>query len=259
MAMDAALALDAPIFARDGAQWRPDPEAGGPFGGLHGGAVSGLIVAEMEREGRERGLGFLLSVAVVLLRPAPMAPLETRTELLRKGGRAGALETQLSAGGKLIAKGMGSFVAPTAVADTPAAPPLPAAPDTLPPWPLKPRFPHQTLFDALDLRIDAEGRIWGRLMRPLVPFASAMANAFAVADNGQPFSLGGRHDVLRRFTFPNIDIALHLSRPPMGGWIGVKARSDWRPEGMGLTESELRDETGPLGRCCQTIVLMPRG
>ncbi len=256
--MDASRALDTPVFTRDGAQWRPDPEAGGPFGGLHGGAVSGLIVAEMEREGAEREFGFLLSVSVVLLRPAPMSPLETRSELLRKGGRAGALETLLTAGGKLIAKGMGSFVAPTPVADTPAAPPLPAAPDSLPPWPLKPRFPHRTLFDALDLRIDGEGRIWGRLMRPMVPFASAMANAFAVADNGQPFSLGDRHDVLRRFTFPNIDIALHLSRPPIGGWIGVKARSDWRGDGMGLTESELRDETGPLGRCCQTIVLMPR-
>jgi hypothetical protein len=256
--MAAVNGREAPIFTREGGAWRPDAEAAGPFAGLHGGAVSGLVIAEMEREGRERGFGLLLSASVLLLRPAPLAPLETRTELLRKGGRAGVLETVLVAEGKLIAKGWGSFVAPVAVADTPAEPPLPATPEALPPWPLKPRFHQATLFDALDLRSDGDGTIWGRLTRPLVPFESPLANAFAVADNGQPFSLGSPHDLLRRLTFPNIDLALHLSRPPASDWIGVKARSDWRPEGMGLTQSELRDEAGPLGRSCQTIVLMPR-
>lgn len=256
--MDTLPSREAPIFTREGDAWRPDAEATGPFTGLHGGAVSGLVVAEMEREGRERGFGLLLSASVLLLRPAPPALLETRTELLRKGGRAGVLETVLTAEGKLIAKGWGSFVAPFPVAGAPAEPPRPAAPAALPPWPLKPRFRQATLFDALDLRIDGEGIIWGRLTRPLVPFESALANAFAVADNGQPFSLRAPHDLLRRLTFPNIDLSLHLSRPPASDWIGVRAHSDWRPEGMGLTQSELRDEVGPLGRSCQTIVLMPR-
>jgi acyl-CoA thioesterase len=249
---------DAPIFSRDGARWRPHEIATGPFRGLHGGAVSGLVVAEMERAGREHGLGTLLSASVLLLRPAPLAPLETRTELLRKGGRVGALETVLLAEDKLIAKGMASFVAAETVAGVPAEPPLAADPAALPAWPMHPRFRHQTLFDALDLRHDEEGRIWGRLKRPMVPFDTTLAAAFAVADNGQPFSLAGDTTLLKRLTFPNIDIALHLSRPPQRGWIGVKARSDWRPDGMGLTESELFDEAGRIGRCCQTIVLVPR-
>ena len=249
---------DAPIFTRDGARWLPHEIATGPFRGLHGGAVSGLVVAEMERAGREHGLGLLLSASVLLLRPAPLAALETRTELLRKGGRAGALETLLLADDKLVAKGVASLVAAEPVTGAPAEPPLAADPEALPPWPMHPRFRHKTLFDALDLRHDGEGCIWGRLMRPLVPFATSLAGAFAVADNGQPFSLGGDHRLLERYTFPNIDIALHLSRPPQPGWIGVRARSDWRPDGMGLTESELFDEAGRIGRCCQTVVLVPR-
>jgi hypothetical protein len=200
----------------------------------------------------------LLSVAVLLLRPAPMAALETKTELLRKGGRVGALETVLGAEGKLIAKAVGSFVAPHSVEDTPAEPALRTDAGALPPWTRKPRLPHKTLFDTLDLRIEPSGRVWGRLMRPLVPFETCLADAFAVADNGQPFSLGGDPALLERYAFPNIDIALHLSRPPANGWIGVAARSDWRPDGMGLTESELHDEKGRIGRCCQTVVLMPR-
>jgi hypothetical protein len=254
----AGAATREPIFREEAGCWRPAPEAGGPFGGLHGGAVSGLVVAAMERAGRERGLGLMLSAAVLLLRPAPMAPLETRTELLRQGGRVAALETVLGAEGKLIAKGMGSVVAPQSVLGTPAAPPVRADPAALPPWGRKPRFRHATLFDALDLRLAPEGRIWGRLLRPLVPFETRLADAFAVADNGQPFSLDGDATLLERYSFPNIDIALHLSRPPAGGWIGVAARSDWRPDGMGLTESALHDEAGPIGRCCQTVVLVPR-
>lgn len=249
--------LAEPLFARDGGRWQPHPEASGPFRGLHGGAVSGLIVAEMERYAREHALGFMLSASVMLLRPAPAEPLETHTELLRKGGRSSALETTLTAQGRLIAKGTASCVAPQSVAGTPAEPPLPVDAGSLPPWPLKPRFAHRTLFDALDLRVDAEGAKWGRLLRPLMPYAAGFAAVFAVADNGQPFSLEEPRDALSRYTFPNIDIAVHAARPAVGAWIGVKARSDWRPEGMGLTESELYDAQGRFGRACQTVVLMP--
>lgn len=256
--MDASAALDAPVFAREDGRWQPHEEAAGPFGGLHGGAVSGLIVAEMERAAREQGMGLLLSASVLLLRPAPMAPLETRVEVLRKGGRVAALECALASDGKLIAKGFASFVAPQKVSDVPGEKPLPADPAGLPPWPMKPRLPHKTLFDALDLRAEPGGRVWGRLTRQLVPFPCPVAEAFAVADNGQPFSLGDPRALLRRFSFPNIDIALHLSRPPLPGWIGVSARSDWREDGMGLTESELYDEAGRFGRCCQSIVLIQR-
>lgn len=255
--MDSAGLAD-PVFARDGARWQPHPEAGGPFGGLHGGAVSGLIVAEMERQAREEGLGAMLSASIVLLRPAPMALLETRTELLRKGGRTGAIETVLLADGRLIAKGTASCVNPQPVENTPAEPPLSCDPASLPPWPVKPRFGQRTLFDALDLRVDAKGVTWGRLRRPLVPFDCSFAPVFAIADNAPPFSLRDPRQALRGYTFPNIDIAVHVSRPVAGGWIGVEARSDWRPDGMGLTDSVLYDERGRLGHACQTIVLVPQ-
>jgi hypothetical protein len=256
--MQAMTDIDDPLFSRDGNGWQPHPEAIGPFRGLHGGAVSGLIVAEMERRAREEGLGLVLSASVLLLRPAPVAALELSTELLRKGGRSSALETTLTAAGRLIAKGTASCVAPHRATGAPAEPPRPVAAEALPPWPLKPRFAHRTLFDALDLRIDGEGAKWGRLMRPLVPHGASLALAFAIADNGQPFSLEQPGELLKRYTFPNIDIAIHAARPPVGPWIGVKARSDWRPEGMGLTESELYDAQGRFGRACQTIVLVPR-
>jgi acyl-CoA thioesterase len=248
----------APLFIREGEDWLPQAEAGGPFGGLHGGAVSGLIVAEMERAAEAAGMGLLLSASVLFLRPAPMAPLAALTRVLRRGDRVGALETELRDKDKLIAKAHASFAAAIAADRVAEVPARPFDPAPLPPWPLKPRFPHATLFDVLDLRVDGETVKWGRLLRPIVPFPSRLAHVFAVADNSQPFSLGDPGSIVARYAFPNIDLAIYVSRPPIGPWVGVEARSDWRASGMGLTEAALHDEHGRFGRACQSVVLVPR-
>jgi acyl-CoA thioesterase len=248
----------APIFHREGEHWLPQAEAGGPFGGLHGGGVSGLLVAEMERAANTAGMGQLLSVSVLFLRPAPMAPLKVGSRVLRQGDRVGALEAELRATDKLIAKAHASFVAAIPADPLAEEPARPFDPTPLPPWPLKPRFPHPTLFDALDLRVDADGIKWGRLLRPIIALPSTLAHVCAVADNAQPFSLGDPRPVVARYAFPNIDLAIYAARPPVGQWVGVDARSDWRRSGMGLTESALYDEHGRFGRACQSIVLVPR-
>jgi hypothetical protein len=253
--MDALSAIIDPVFARDGRHWHPHAEAGGPFGGLHGGAVSGLIVAEMEREAREQGFGIPLSASVLLLRPTPMTTLETRTDVLRKGGRSGAIATALSADGKLVAKGTASFVTADLAEGAPAATPRPYDPSLLPPWQQIRRFQHKTLFDALDFRDDGAGTIWGRLLRPLAPFAAPLATVFAIADNATAFYLV-THRIAPRWGFPNIDIGIHVSRTPVGEWVGVEAYSDWRPDGRGFTEARLYDVEGLLGRACQTVVLV---
>jgi len=254
--MDGTALTTEPLFSRDGELWQPHAEAGGPFGGLHGGAVSGLLIAELERSARELGFGAALGAQVLLLRPAPMARLATELAVLRKGGRAGALEAMLTADDKLVAKAMASFVAPLAAAGTPAAPPRPFDPMALPAWHAVRFFSHKTLFDALDIRDDGKGTKWGRLVRPLAAFASPLAEVFAIADSATAFYLTAER-ITPRWGFPNIDISVHVSRPPVGAWIGVAAFSDWRPDGMGITESTLYDTEGYLGRACQTVVLTP--
>jgi acyl-CoA thioesterase len=170
--MSTIPSADEPIFTRDTRYWHPHPEAAGPRGGLHGGAISGLLVADMEREARELGLGLPLSASVLFIRPGPLAPLETHTEVLRKGGRVGVLEATLLADGQVIAKGTASFVVPRPVERTPAVAPQPYDPADLPHWELPRRPEHKTLFDALDIRDDGHGTKWARLLRRLVPHAS---------------------------------------------------------------------------------------
>jgi len=247
-----------PTYREEAGRWHPSPQAAGPFGGLHGGGVSGILIAGMERKARQDGYGVLLNAAVMFLRPAPMAPLESRLSVIRAGGRVTVLENALWVDDRLIARATATFVAAIdgiAAEGISTAAPAPSDPALLPRLPAFIRLDHPSFFETLDLRDDGAGTKWGRLARPIVDFPAPLAAVFAIADNGQPFSfLPQRRPRLR---FPNIDITVHLSRPPQGEWVGVEARSDWRPEGYGLTEAGLRDATGPLGRSCQTIVLAP--
>jgi acyl-CoA thioesterase len=249
----------ATTYREEGGLWHPSPLAAGPFGGLHGGGVSGILIAGLERKARQEGYGVALSAAVLFLRPAPMAPMASRIEVIRAGGRVAVLENALYADDRLIARATASFVAaipPLAVEHMPQLPPEPGDPDSLPRLELAPAgLLGPTFFDTLDLRDDGAGTKWGRLKQPIVGFPAPLATVFAIADNGQPFALLPRPRPKLRF--PNIDITIHLSRAPVGDWIGVTAQSDWQAAGYGLTEGALRDTEGPLGRSCQTVVLAP--
>ncbi len=248
-----------PVFSRDGAFWEPHVEAAGAFRGLHGGAVSGLLVAAMEERARDEDWGQAMTASVLILRPAPLEKLETRIEVLRSGGRLAVLEATLWAGDKLFAKASAAFVQPISLPELNrvAAAPAPVDPSALPIWGARGPQSRTTFFDALDVRDDGNGTKWGRMKRPMVPFEAPLANIFAFADNGTPYWLSGTEFWPPRWGFPNIDVVVHISRPPVGPWIGVTPESDWRDNGLGLTDSKLYDEKGPIGRACQTVVLTP--
>jgi hypothetical protein len=252
--------LQEPVFSRQGNHWQPHAQAAGPFRGLHGGAVSGLTVAVMEERARAEGWGLPLTASVFILRPAPLETLETKVEPLRVGGRVAIAESTLWAGGKLIAKATAAFVKPLDVPELArvAVQPSPLDPATMPPWQRGDGVKHTTFFDALDIRDGGNGIKWGRMKRPMVPFDAPLANLFAFADNGTPYWLSGTEFWPPPWGFPNIDVAVHVSRAPVGAWVGVEPTSDWRADGMGLTDARIHDEQGLLGRGCQTVVITPR-
>jgi hypothetical protein len=249
-----------PVFSQDGESWQPHAEAAGPFRGLHGGAVSGLVVGVMEERARAEGWGVALTASVFILRPAPLETLHVKVEPLRIGGRIAMVESLLFSGDKLIAKATGAFVKTIEVPELArvAQSPAPVDPSTMKPWERTRGPQHTTFFDALDIRDDGNGTKWGRMKRPMLPFDAPFASLFALADNGTPYWLSGTEFWPPPWGFPNIDITVHVSRAPVGAWVGVTPFSDWRAEGMGLTDARLFDEQGVLGRGCQTVVVTPR-
>ena len=257
--MNAVTTAADPIFSADGNDWVPHIEASGPFRGLHGGAVSGLTVAVMEHMAREEDFGIPTTATVFILRPAPSERLQTRVTPLRVGGRIAILESELMAGEKLIAKATAAFVKPIDLPELAAVevPKTPVDPASLPAWQRTSNHDRVTFFDALDIRDDGKGTKWGRMKRPMMPYDAPFASLFALSDNGTPYWLSGTQFWPPRWGFPNIDVALHVSRPRVGEWVGVTPKSDWRAEGNGLTEAVIHDEQGWLGRGCQTVVVTP--
>jgi Thioesterase-like superfamily len=84
---------------------------------------------------------------------------------------------------------------------------------------------------------------------------SPLQRLFAVADcaNG----LGSKLD-MRKWTFLNTDLAVHLHRVPEGEWTGIRAETNYGPDGIGATLGTLFDESGPVGAIQQSVLVRPR-
>ncbi len=62
----------------------------------------------------------------------------------------------------------------------------------------------------------------------------------------------------QEWAFPNIDLTIHLFRPPHGGpgaWVGFDTLVTIGPDGVGLTATTLHDESGPVGRAEQILTV----
>ena len=61
-----------------------------------------------------------------------------------------------------------------------------------------------------------------------------------------------------RYLFINVDLSVHLHRLPAGEWVCLDAITVAEPEGIGLADTALYDERGPLGRALQTLLIRER-
>jgi hypothetical protein len=77
---------------------------------------------------------------------------------------------------------------------------------------------------------------------------------FAVADDAN--GIGTQLDI-RKWTFMNTDLAVHVHRVPDGEWIGIRAETSYGPDGIGTTFGTLFDEGGPVGGIQQSVLVRP--
>jgi hypothetical protein len=78
---------------------------------------------------------------------------------------------------------------------------------------------------------------------------------FAVADcaNG----IGSKLDITK-WTFLNTDLAVHVFRIPEGDWTGIRAETNYGPDGIGTTVGTLFDEQGAIGAIQQSVLVRRR-
>ena len=78
---------------------------------------------------------------------------------------------------------------------------------------------------------------------------------FAVADcaNG----IGSKIDITK-WTFLNNDLVVHVHRIPDGEWVGIRAETNYGPDGIGTTVGTLFDEAGAVGSIQQSVLVRRR-
>ncbi len=78
---------------------------------------------------------------------------------------------------------------------------------------------------------------------------------FAVADDAN--GIGAKLDI-RKWTFLNTDLVVHVHRVPEGEWTGIRAETNYGPDGIGTTIGTLFDERGAVGGIQQSVLVRRR-
>jgi len=251
--------LNMPIFELDRSSggWTPSPIAAGPFAGMQGGAVAGLLVGQMEAVAAIEGWGDAVAISVWFLKPTPIVQLRTRLEVVRTGGRVSVIDNAVTPEGSSepTAMARATFMG-ARPADAPGF--MPSATRFADPERLTPvtrRAPHggPWFMDAMETRA-GDGITWFRMKQAVIEGAGAMARVVGPAD----WTHGLARPLQNVLADPNPNLNVHLLRPPIGPWIGIRAATEWLPErGAGFGRGVLVDSVGEIGAVSMSVALAP--
>jgi acyl-coenzyme A thioesterase PaaI-like protein len=254
-------------------RYRPTDLAIGPWdrNALHGGPPAALVAGALEQAivAADLGADFVPArLTVELLRPVPVDELTVTTTMRRPGRRiclADATITTADGTVVLAATLEGIRVRPFdhGVGADLHVPPGPATgaglaaetldgPQAFHNAGVEHRLVRGTRFESPGPATD-----WIRLTFPLVAGreTTPLERVVVAADFGNGVSrLFGMDDVL----FLNPDLTVHLYRLPVGEWVCLDAVTRLGDAGVGLAESILFDEEGPIGRATQLLLVEPR-
>lgn len=230
--------------------------------------VSALLVRTLDRCA-PRADARMSRVVVDLLGPVPVTgPLWMRGGVRRRGTKIELLSAEMLAPGpdgspRPVAEArawrfQGHDTAELAFAAEPPLRPLAAAT----PRPVNPDL-GTTFVDTLDwhwlndVLHSVPAECWVRPKVDLVAgeVPTVLERLFCVADvaNG----MGSRLDV-RRWTFLNTDLTVHLHRVPHGEWFGIRAVSNYGADGVGTSVATLFDADGPVAALQQAQLVRRR-
>ena len=257
------------LFEPDGARFVPTELARGPWSpdALHGGPVAALLArtaVAVEADGPMQPS----RLTIELLRPVPLAPLTTKTRVLRPGRKVQLVETSLHSAAHEVARltmlriRSEALALPAGMGDAPIHPGPAVAAPLRPGWEgdVVAYSTHATEHRAVRGSWTEPGPIvdWIRLRYPVLPGEplSGVERVAAAADFGNGVSWVLPFDT---WMFINPDLTIHLHRLPVGEWVCLEAVTLPGPDGIGLAESALHDERGRIGRALQSLLLERRG
>ncbi|MGW0163319.1 thioesterase family protein [Mycobacterium sp. NPDC003323] len=260
------LDVDDPIGERFAASdhvistWAPDMQGAAPVSAL---LVRSLLRCDPREDAR------LSRVVVDLLGPVPVAgTLWMRADRRRAGTKIELLDAEMLATGpdgapRTVAEARAWRFQVHDTAELARSTQAPLRPRTEATPRSMNRGPDATFVDTLDwwwlndVLHSEPAECWVRSTVDLVSgeVPTTMERLFCVADvaNG----MGSKLDV-RRWTFLNTDLTVHLHRQPVGDWFGIRAVSNYGADGVGTSVATLFDADGPVAAMQQAQLVRRR-
>ncbi|MDQ0989162.1 thioesterase family protein [Streptomyces sp. V3I7] len=242
--------------AHAGGAWDPDEMHFSPLGGLVMHAVDRLLA------GRPDAGMVPARISFDILGRLALDECEIRVETVRPGRTIELVEAVVLVADRPVVRARVWLLTAldTAAVAGGAGERLPA-PETLKPWPLGDVWPGGYIA-SLDVRPVGEPRpgrttawvatplalVAGESSSPLASYVTLIDTANGIAVRESPGA----------WMFPNVDLTVHLHRPPGGRWTGLDTTVTFGPAGHGLTSSVLHDENGPVGHAQQILTVRPQ-
>jgi len=253
--------MTAAFFTIEGEWFRPTDHCRGPWdpNACHAGPPTGLLARASEHLIPDQQL---VRLTVDLTRPIPHAGFRIDAEITRKGRTVSTTEmTIVATDGRPVVSARGMHVAATDPGPIPtAAFATPRLADSQPgAFPFAAGGHGRPMFaGAVEMRYPpgedpgpGPTRAWMRTVPLLADEEpSPFQRICPLADCGNAISRNANPLPL---TFLNTDLTILLHRPPVGEWLGTDSVSRWEPSGIGMSDSLLFDDLGPVGRALQVL------
>lgn len=257
------------LYERDGTgRFLPTELTRGPWNPehQHAGPPAALLARAIDEASRIAA-GQTARLSYDILRPVPIGPLAVATRILRGGRRIEQIEATLAReDGEAVMRAtawrMRVTETPEVVTPEPPPPPPAGARSTgFEGWPDADAIAYR---DALDWRWmwgsftePGPACVWARLKYPLVAGeeTSPLERLLVMAD-----AASGISALLdwNEWLFVNLDLGIHLERPPHGEWMAMDAQTRVGDTGAGLCTSVLSDGLGRVGASTQSLLVERR-
>ncbi|MEJ7714707.1 MAG: thioesterase family protein [Thermoleophilaceae bacterium] len=255
------------FYLPDGDAYRATESTRGPWdpGSQHAGPPCALLGRELDRAG-ELQSGRLARATFEILRPVPIASLTVRAEVARGGRSVELVEGVMEHEGQPVLRARGWRVRTEALdldAHTPEPPDVPG-PEAGQDTGFFPTGQEVGYHTAMEVRFvygsftePGPALAWMRMRVALVEGEEPepLHRVLAAADSGNGVSSPLDY---RRWMFINADVSVSLRRHPRGEWVGLQAATYAEPDGIGMSDTMLRDEDGMIGRATQSLFVAPQ-
>ena len=243
---------------------RPTALCRGPWDehSCHAGPPTALVARAVERLLPNHRL---VRLTMEITRPIPMAGFTVEAEVTRAGRLAATAHAAiLDLDGKRVATATTAHLASQPEdADMPQLRSVAGTFDSAVPgpFPLSQTRHGLTCFpDGVEVRYPpgqnggpGPTQLWMKTV-PIVDgeIPSAFEAICPFADCGNAISRNAEPD---QYGFLNTDLTIYMHRPARGEWFGSDVVSYWNSDGIGMSDAQLLDVSGVVGRAVQSLVV----